>query len=505
MLNDAHSVRSGASLEADVCIIGAGPAGISLGQALVDTSSRVICLDSGGLAAEKAAQALNRGEVEGGPYVGLEVSRHRQVGGTTAIWNTPLPSGPGAKYLPLDALDFEADSARPGWPFDRATLRSHYEEAQTLCELGAFAYRADDWTREDIFAPADARVSAAIYQFGPSHVFTNGLVEKIAKAENVQILYHATGCTLRLAGRRRDVACLDAVSLSGTRFSVKARVFVVAGGAIENARLLLASRTPGFSEPGNDHGWLGRCFMEHPRDRSMVLIPNDSVFYEKARFYDLHPAADGTLIGGRIALTEEAIRTEGLVNASMSILPLPRELPDRPLSRVSQYVKRLLGRRFQPGYGWSDVRAPERHYRGFQLLINSEQLPRKENGVRLGTSTDRFGVPLARLQWRWRKEDQTELERVKSVFAEAFTAANVGQIVADRSVVADPNAHHHAGTTRMHDDAKLGVVDADCRVHGTDNVYVVGASVFPSAGFANPTLTIVALALRLAQHLKQRL
>jgi len=505
MLTDANDIRAGACLEADLCVVGAGPAGLTLARKFVGDASRVICLDSGGLAAEAAAQALNEGEVDGDPYAGLVQTRHRQVGGTTAVWNTPLPSGPGAKYVPLDPIDFESNANRLGWPFDRAALDPYYEAAQTFCGLGRFAYDADSWIDSDVFVPADPRVQCAIYQFGPSQVFERDVVDAIASCENVRLLYHATGCALTMAGFDRRATTLEVASLSGTRFRVQARFFVLAGGAIENARLLLVSRQPGHAAPGDAQGWVGRCFMEHPRDRSTVLVPDDPSFYAHARFYDLHRAASGALIGGRLALSEEAIAAHGMINASLSLLPLPRPLPSDPWRRAGQLLRRWLGRRVQGGYGWSEVDDPARHYRGFQLLINAEQRPHPENAVRLGTTTDRFGIPRAKLQWRWRFEDQRELDRAKATFVDALATAGAGQLLNDPGFVTDPNAHHHAGTTRMHNNARYGVVDADLRVHGTDNLYVAGASVFPSAGFANPTLTIVALALRLASHLRQRL
>jgi len=133
------------------------------------------------------------------------------------------------------------------------------------------------------------------------------------------------------------------------------------------------------------------------------------------------------------------------------------------------------------------------------VLLNLEQLPHPENRITLGHRRDALGVPLPTLEWRWRPDDQRGLDRLRAVVAAELRA--VGAVTVDVARHLDPNAHHHAGTTRMHDDTALGVVDRHARVHGTDNVYVAGASVFPTAGFANPVLTIVALTLRLARHL----
>jgi len=155
------------------------------------------------------------------------------------------------------------------------------------------------------------------------------------------------------------------------------------------------------------------------------------------------------------------------------------------------------------GYGWSGKRALECD--AFQLLINVEQRPNPENRIVLSSDHDFFGVPRPVLHWRWRPEEQEQLERLRAVLTSGLEAARLGRVRFRAGSRPDPNSHHHAGTTRMHIDPRFGVVDADGRVHGMDNLYVTGGSAFPTAGFANPTLTIVALALRLAQHLSQRI
>jgi choline dehydrogenase-like flavoprotein len=160
-------------------------------------------------------------------------------------------------------------------------------------------------------------------------------------------------------------------------------------------------------------------------------------------------------------------------------------------------------RRWLPvgGHGWSDHPDLERRYTGFTILLNVEQPPHPDNRVVLGRRRDALGMPVAELHWRWRAEDHARLVRVRDAFRRAVDALGIGRVTLDAAALPDPNAHHHAGTTRMDGDARRGVVDTDCRVHALDNLYVAGASVFPTAGFANPTLTIVALAIRLAERL----
>jgi choline dehydrogenase-like flavoprotein len=247
--------------------------------------------------------------------------------------------------------------------------------------------------------------------------------------------------------------------------------------------------------------------MEHPRDRALSLQPYSPRLFSEARFYDPDLAKDGTLICGRVGLSEGAVLTEGLPNASVTLLPKVRER--------SRLVDRVVGlwlcphssglRGLRGGYGWSRMKEPARWLGGFSLLTNIEQYPDPENRVVLSKRKDPLGLPRAALHWRWTKEEQGTLERLRKTLAISIERSGMGKVTILEDMAPDPNACHHAGTTRMHDDPRIGVVDSHGRVHGTDNLFVAGASVFPTAGFANPTLTIVALAIRLAHFLRAAL
>jgi choline dehydrogenase-like flavoprotein len=288
---------------------------------------------------------------------------------------------------------------------------------------------------------------------------------------------------------------------------VQARIFVLAAGAIENARVLLASGEIGGVIPGNRYEWVGRCFMEHPRDHALTLVPRSPELFREAAFYDAHHAPDGTIIGGRLALRESVIQNARLPNASVTLLPQETTTAGGIplLTRLLRRCPRLGALGWRGGYGWSRVADPARRFEAFRLIVNLEQHPNPDNRVVLGTGRDALGVPRTELHWRWRAEEQKDLERLRGVIVAALEGGRLGTVKVAAGLGPDPHAHHHAGTTRMHADPRQGVVDPDARVHGTDNLYITGASVFPTAGFANPTLTIVAMALRLADLLKNRL
>jgi choline dehydrogenase-like flavoprotein len=319
---------------------------------------------------------------------------------------------------------------------------------------------------------------------------------------------------------------------------------VLATGAIENARLLLASSGREGRALGNEHDLVGRHFMEHPRDYALTLVPSERSppsmrsFFEEAAFYDRHRSEDGTVIMGRLALPAEALRADRGLQASATLIPaMPAPSPPSSLwgrarvklripspGRLSATI--LSSARRPPtdyprgGPGWSrlgppsaalitarphalrrDVPLTSSGACRMRLLLNLEQAPRAENRVVLGGDRDAYGRRLPALHWRWTEAEQRGLEQTRRRFVEALESAGYGRVHVREAAVPDPNAHHHAGTTRMHRDPRLGVVDADCRVHGVENLFIAGASVFPTAGFANPMLTIVALAARLGARL----
>jgi choline dehydrogenase-like flavoprotein len=493
----------GVSLETDICVVGAGPAGLTLARAFAGGARDVLVLESGGAGPEPTLQRLNEGRTIGDHYAGLRLTRQRQIGGTANLWNTPYGPVSGAKYVPLDIADLTGIPEPPwgGWPIAWSELRRWYEEAQRLCRLGEFDYigasRAGPG-RQFVDVSGSA-LETRIYVLGPAGVFTEEQPRVLRGVSNVRLCQHATVCQLRpdRYGGRVEEALVRGPD--GAMFMVRATTFILAAGAIENARILFLSQAGAKAWPREASDWIGRCFMEHPRDHALTLFPRHGLFQE-AGFYDAHVARDGTRILGRLALADELRRREELPNVSVTLLPrLRRRWPQLP---------RRTGRYPRADTNWSEHYVAEdgrftgalpRHD-AFILLLNLEQAPHRENRVVLGARRDRFGLAQAEVHWRWTDEDQRMLDRVRLAIARQFAACGLGRVeIAARRP--DPNAHHHAGTTRMSADPGSSVVDPTGRVHGTANLYACGASVFPTAGAANPTLTIVALALRLAAHL----
>ena len=471
-----------ASLDADVCVVGGGPAGLTIARTLAMCgAARIVVLESGGHGPDPDAQMLCEGTTIGDAYAGPGASRHRQAGGTAAIWNTWFGHEPGSKYVALDAIDFEAREWWPlsGWPFDKASLEPYYARARSLCGLGPYSDGGRDRTSPDrpVLALAPGLLTPDVYQFGPARLFTHAYVQELQKARNVLLCLHATAVRIATDDAGRSVTHVDAARVSGRLLRVRANLYVLAAGGIENARLLLASN--GLERPsiGDQSDLVGRCFMEHPRDLACRLVPADGRVLDRCGLYAFHQGPTG-IVMGRLTFTDEARRREQLPGMSVTLLPRAR------------------------AFGWW----PSRRHDAIELVINLEQAPDRENRIALGTDRDRFDMPKPEVHWRWRDLDRHYLTRIRTIVAGELERSGIGRLVLfDPDAAPDPNAHHHMGTTRMHHDSRRGVVTPDGRVHGVANLFVAGSSVFPTAGFANPTLTIVALAVRLAEHLSNLL
>ena len=544
MIIDANALPQGHLQETDVCILGGGVAGLTVARELAGLNLEVCILEQGGMEEEAEAQRLHRGEVEGYPnaypYWSLDDARHAQVGGCGNRWHVKLNDGrQGARFRPLDPIDFERRDGVPhsGWPFSKTELDPYYERAQRHLHLGPYTYDPAEWLREEDFllfedAPS---LETILFQYGPRDRFLDGHREVVREAKNIVVLCHAHATSLETAPNGGSVTEVQGRTLEGAAFTVRANTYVLALGGIENARLLLVSTQGQARGIGNDHDLVGRYFMEHPHLHAGLLWPSDpSVFYGTDRFYHAHECG-GTSIHGKLALNEAVLRREHLRNSCFMLLPYadPSELiqakaldaarefqstsrrgylPDRSLSKlgtiiansgaVFKYTGRELSNRLSKWGRTSHV--PPVVY---MLHHFAEQAPNPNSRVRLSErQKDQFGQPRARLEWKISPDDIRDLMRGLEILKPEIERSGEWELdIPEYESVPPPGirgGYHHMGTTRMHQSPTQGVVDPQSRVHGVANLFVTGSSVFPTSGYANPTLTIVALAIRLADHLK---
>jgi choline dehydrogenase-like flavoprotein len=534
MLTDARTLDGGASSSADVCIVGAGVAGVTLAQQLIGSGAKVLVLESGGLAFTKSLrslptvlsrhlrgeQGLARGRNVGQPYYPLRFTRARALGGSSRAW-----ASHGLQAAPLDAVDFVERDGLPdhGWPFDRSALDSFYKRAQQVGNLGPFEYDVDPWEGRGLGGrlPLDEDcVQSTMFQFGLDSAFNRYEVE-LTDADNVELMLHAT-VTKIVVDRHGRVDRLEGATLGGNRFKVEADTFILAAGAIETARLLLASNDVEPSGLGNEHDLVGRYFMEHPDLEVGVLIPAPNLDVHDLRLYTPQQIGANLNAAAMLRLSDDVLKKEGLLNSVIRLRPTNRSavgqavrsartvrrslhhgVPTKGLVTHAVGVARGAGSLLRHGAAKRSA-APD----AFGLDIMAEQMPNPESRVRLGVRRDRLGVPSTLLDWRLGGHDWHSIRRTVQLLGECMRDAGVGEIVStvdrDSPSPAVYGNWHHLGTTRMHLDPTRGVVDENCRVHSIANLYIAGGSIFPTGGYANPTLTIAALAIRLVDHLRGR-
>jgi choline dehydrogenase-like flavoprotein len=527
VLSDARELASNQQIDADVCIVGAGPAGISIARELIGNGARVCILESGGRDVERPAQRLNVGQSVGYPIHLPHQSRVRAFGGTSRHWFSPGDETWAAR--PMDPVDFEV---RPGirysgWPFDRAHLDPYYAHAQVLCGLGPFDYNPGRWSdpaRTPTLPLPRGPVETTVFQHGSTDF--DGYYQELVRASNVTLLLHASVVEL---GTSEDPGRVDRVELrrdDGSPSFVRAPLVVLAAGGIENPRLLLLSRRVHRRGLGNDRDLVGRFFAERLSARSGYVVPAAPDLIGRTAFYPVHSAAPGVNVQGALRVGDAAQREGQLLNCAFFLAIRDLSFTAEAVRSVATLVKArrrrplpagLLGHMGNLVTGLGDLGAATRARRlrpdaatsVLAMRVQAEQAPNPDSQVTLGTRRDRFGLPVARVDWRPTASDRDSIRESQEAVDRALRAAGLGHVelmLGDEQPPALLEGNfHHLGATRMHTDPAMGVVDADCRVHGVSNLYVAGSSVFPTYGCSNPTLTVVALALRLADHLKKQL
>ena len=526
MLIDARELEAGTVLEGDLCVVGAGAAGIAIALHFAGGGHRVLLLESGGLEFEDATQALYEGTSVGQAYYDLDVCRLRFFGGTTNHWE--------GRCRPLDPLDFEVRPGVPhsGWPISRASLDPHYARAQELCQLGPYDYRPEFWLLPgEAVLPFDpAKVTTGLWQFSPPTRFGEVYLKPLTRAANLRVVLNANLVDIETGADGAEVQALQVATLTGRRFRARARAYVLACGGLENARLLLAANRQVNVGLGNQRGNVGRYFMEHPHLPGAKVLATEPAGIDFYSFDARRPRLAGSevLALGYLGLGRELQIQAGLLNcdccfvndsvgssgyaALRRILTSVRqaEVPDDLLADLALALENFEDT-FAGLLGRSGVHEYRPDQARFVMWSTAEQAPDPDSRVTLGHRTDALGLPELRLDWRLGEQDKRSLQEVHRTIAEEFGRQGLGRLRIEEWLTADLTSwsptmiggNHHMGTTRMSDDPETGVVDRDCRVHGMANLFVAGSSVFATAGCANPTLTIVALAVRLADHLEE--
>ena len=492
---DARTVPAGTTLDTDIAIIGGGPAGISLALALAPSPLRMVLLESGGMNFDGKTQDLYAGTQSGYPYLKLEASRLRYLGGSTNHW--------GGWCRPLSEIDFEPRDWMPhsGWPFPRKEIAPHFKRAQSLVEAGPFVYdRGTRWAKS-LGAPlalGDGGVYTSWFQFSrtrgsylPTH-FGKRYADDLKRIARLSTYFHANVTGLRLAADAASLDRLDVATLSGNRFTVRPKVTVLATGAMENARLLLGSNDVVAAGVGNASDMVGRFFADHPipRDCATLVVFDGRL----APFYFNGSTVRGAILRATFSPTE-AYQRANRMPASLTTVENEVQLDELGRAAVATTAGAL-------GVDAGSAKA-------FSIGCGLELAPDPNRRLVLTGEKDALGVPRLKLEMRVADSNFAHYRETMKELGRQLLAARTGMIRLNQKSHDDwlsvmDWGNHHMGTTRMSADPKTGVVNADSQVHGVGNLYVAGSSVFPTYGASNPTMNLVALTLRLAAHLRKQ-
>jgi len=532
MLLDIEDLDHGSAIRTQVCVVGAGAAGVTLARRLGSAGVNVVLLESGGRDFEASLQDLNAGAVEGLPYYPLARSRLRFFGGTTAIW--------GGRSAPLDAIDLERRSWIPhsGWPLSHDELAAWYGPAREVLEIADAVSPAELWRHLGVTGPAfdQRRLSCGVWEFDePPGRFDLANCGDLIRSTRVAIVTHATALHLQCTANGHRLQHVDAGALSGRRFRVLADHVVLAAGGLENPRLLLNADDVQHGGIGNARDLVGRYFMEHPHGRAGRVVTGQP--WKLLRYFTARHSIRGRRVAVYLRPADLWQRRRQGLNTVLTLAcrrhPDDRIGPAEALYRAARHslqpnrrnrrlwvaVKRASWLTKPAGLPWQSWLSARSGRRGLYAVLRAEQSPNPASRIRLGDEVDAVGLRRLHLDWRLSDLDRHGARQAVAALDAELRRLGLGRVdmaswLADQGsgwefdplVSAHPiGGFHHMGTTRMASDPSRGVVDEQCRVFGTDNLWVAGSSVFPTAGWANPTLTLIALSLRLAEHLAAQL
>jgi choline dehydrogenase-like flavoprotein len=507
MHSDGRSLPNESLIEGDICIVGAGAAGISLALDWNNSPYKVVLLEGGGFAYDPKIQDLYAGKTTGQPYYPLMSARLHYFGGTTGHW---------AGFCSIfDQIDFQKRDwvKYSGWPIGPADLEPYYIKAQKNLELGPFNYSAEFWQKKDpdlvpLVAQSDV-IWNKIWQFSPPTRFGEKYKNDIVQSRNIHLYTYANAVQILTNDEGSAIKELIVKNPEGGQQRVRAKKYILACCAIQNARLLLASNQHFLKGLGNNNDLVGRFFMEH------LEIKCAELWLSKPDPLKLYSFSFGvTKARAELAIQAQKQKEYEILNGTVSLLPLEMAKKMKPaIEAWNQQDPRTSADRFIGGYAKveKETALPSSGSRGYQLFTRIEQAPNPESRVTLDTERDGLGMPRAMLHWELSPLEKRSLRKIYELIGQEVGRAGVGRVrlmefLTDTSNQSWPSftggGWHHMGTTRMNDNPKQGVVDSDCKVHGISNLYIAGSSCFCTAGAVNPTLTLVALTLRLSDHLK---
>jgi choline dehydrogenase-like flavoprotein len=480
----------------DVAVVGAGAAGITLALELEKSGLSVVILEGGYRDFTELSQDRYKGEVSAGPgfkYPDLDVWRLRYFGGTTNHWIG------WCRRIEENVFRPRTNDLGDGWPFARADLEDDYQDALEICTLGRDVFDSNELLGglgiKNVISSNDV-LATPVWRFAKELRFGGYYRYRLQESETP--IYFGANCQGFSFEEVEGVTSARKLRIKndlGVDFELTADCFVLAGGGIENVRQLLvaAEDVKGLLQSDN----LGRGFLEHPHGAVGAVLCGDHAPEDLVGFTDYPRDIDDTQFKIGLGVNEQLAAERGMINTSFTMEPL-ESIPEEALHGEAL---RKLWESSRP----SATKSASSHVIG--LYARTEQRWNAESRISLISAKDDLGSKRARLDWRVSDRDVVDIKTSLEMVAKELMKAGFGPVTFGdpADFVTMEGGGHHLGGARMHESPDLGVVDANLKCHAVDNLYVVGGSAFPTAGFSNPTLTIVALAVRLARTLKERL
>ncbi len=497
MFIDARNLENGHTVEADLCIVGAGAVGIAMALEFDGSNKNVVVLESGGFEFDDRTQSLYQGDNVGRPTYPLEHNRLRYFGGTTGHW--------AGHCRPFDAFDFSVRDWIPhsGWPIKIEELEPYLERTQPLLGLGKYDYDSlDQYAAQLGFKtlPLDSgRLISVMKHQSPPTRFGTAYRQQLQDSKNVSVYLYSNVLELTTNESASHITGAEVACIDGPKYQVKAKEFVLATGGLENPRLMLLSNKSAPAGIGNSHGLVGRFYTDHILIRPALDVSLSRTGFN-FRFYTNPHKINGGQVFAIMTAAEELTRKEKLTRFRFH------------LYNVRPQFGAAIGGVFSDLDGAPEV-APLGKEPGtyIQVHMAMEPMPNPDTFVRLSDKRDLFGQRKLEVSWQVTDRERANAHRAIEICALEFGHMGFGRAFApmlhkpDEWPAAFTSGKHHCGTTRMSDSPQTGVVDRNCKVFDVDNLYIGGSSVFPTIGHTNPTMNLVALSLRLADHLKEKM
>jgi choline dehydrogenase-like flavoprotein len=489
MLIDGRTLPQDAVLETDICIIGSGPAGLTIALELQQTNLDIMILEAGDKDPDPEWLSLVDVDTIDQPYPhSFRRSRSRCFGGTSVRWSPTV----GLRARPLDAIDFEKRDCIPysGWPFSKQELVPYYERAQTVCGMGPYNYDPKSWHPEDTdpwFTIENEMLESGLFQRGPLGQFTASW-QTIVDAANIQLVLHANVTNLATENSPNVVNRVQVNNLEKKQFSVQARTFIVATGGFANPQLLLASNQTHSHGIGNQHDVVGRYFMEHPHIHTGCFYPFDRSMASQMELYQRHEK-NGTNLEGFCRFNDDYLRKNELPNVIFwfhkgsikgtleEALDIFAKLPTSDewsnfVQTAGMRLKNVLDLPYQrilrPG-ALQQLLNRKGGNRHFPMEVESEQVPNPASRVFLGPEKNALGMNEIKLDWRYSDADLMAIRQSQEILDQELRRMGIGWIdsmLGDEFPAAKLGVgNHHLGTTRMNVNPKYGVVDENLKVH----------------------------------------